>query len=66
MISKEDMEDVLADFIPPAYEHEIRLQNLVAALECTSKKMVPRRFQIENTKLISEIRELKTVLGEKG
>jgi AAA+ superfamily predicted ATPase len=66
MISKEDMEEVLADFIPPAYEHEIRLQNLVAALECTSKRMVPRRFQVENTKLINEIRELKTMLGERG
>jgi hypothetical protein len=28
--------------------------------------MVPRRFQIENTKLINEIRDLKTILGEKG
>jgi AAA+ superfamily predicted ATPase len=66
MISKEDMEEVLTDFIPPAYEHEIRLQNLVAALECTSKRMIPRRFQIENTKLINEIRELKAILGERG
>jgi SpoVK/Ycf46/Vps4 family AAA+-type ATPase len=66
MISKEDMEEVLTDFIPPAYEHEIRLQNLVAALECTSKKMVPRRFRIENTKLVNEIRDLKAILGERG
>jgi SpoVK/Ycf46/Vps4 family AAA+-type ATPase len=66
MISREDMEEVLTDFIPPAYEHEIRLQNLVAALECTSKRMVPRRFQIENTKLISEIWNLKAMLGERG
>jgi ATP-dependent Zn protease len=66
MISREDMEDIMADFIPPAYEREIRLQNLVASLECTSKKMVPKRFQIENTKLINEIRELKSLLGERG
>ena len=65
MISKEDMEEIMADFIPPAYEHEIRLQNLVASLECTSKKMVPKRFQIENTRLVSEIRELKILLGER-
>jgi hypothetical protein len=38
----------------------------VAALECTSRKMVPKRFQIESTKLINEIRELKTLLGERG
>jgi SpoVK/Ycf46/Vps4 family AAA+-type ATPase len=66
MISKEDMEEVMADFIPPAYEHEIRLQNLVASLECTSKKMVPKRFQIENTKLVNEILELKLLLGERA
>ena len=65
MISRLDLEDVMADFIPPAYEHEIRLQNLVASLECTSKKMVPKRFQIENTKLVNEILELKLLLGER-
>jgi hypothetical protein len=27
---------------------------------------VPKRFQIENTKLINEIRELKAMLGERG
>jgi ATP-dependent Zn protease len=66
MISREDMEEVMADFIPPAYEHEIRLQNLVASLECTSKKMVPKRFQIENSKLVNEILELKLLLGERN
>ena len=65
MISQTDMEEIMADFIPPAYEHEIRLQNLVASLECTSKKMVPKRFQIENTKLVNEIMELKLLLGER-
>ena len=65
MISPEDMEEVMADYIPPAYEHEIRLQNLVASLECTSKRMVPKRFQIENTKLVNEILELKLLLGER-
>ena len=66
MISRQDMEEVMADFIPPAYEHEIRLQNLVASLECTSKKMVPKRFRIENTKLVNEIHELKMLLGERA
>ncbi|AEF82891.1 ATP-binding protein [Leadbettera azotonutricia] len=66
MVSRQDMEDIMADFVPPAYEREIRLQNLVASLECTSKKMVPKRFQIESTKLINEIRELKSLLGERG
>jgi len=65
MISRQDMEEVMEDFIPPAYPHDIRLQNLVAAVECTSKKMVPRRFLLDNTQMVREIQELKTLLGER-
>jgi ATP-dependent Zn protease len=65
MISKKDMEEVMEDFIPPTYPHAIRLQNLVAAVECTSKKMVPKRFQLDNTRMVQEIQELKTLLGER-
>ena len=66
MISKQDMEEVMDDFIPPQYPHAIRLQNLVAAVECTSKKMVPRRFHLDNTQMVREIQELKTLLGERS
>jgi hypothetical protein len=55
----------MEDFIPPQYPHAIRLQNLVAAVECTSKKMVPKRFQLDNTQMVKEIQELKTLLGER-
>jgi len=65
MISKPDMEEVMEDFIPPQYPHAIRLQNLVAAVECTSKKMVPKRFQLDNSQMVREIQELKTLLGER-
>ncbi len=65
-ISRDDLEETFADFVPPAYPHEIELQNLVAVLECTSREMVPKRFQnLERAKLIDEIRELKTLLGER-
>jgi ATP-dependent 26S proteasome regulatory subunit len=65
-VSREDMEDVMGDFIPAAYPHEIELQNLVAVLECTSKEMIPRRFQnLERTKLVNTIQELKLLLGER-
>jgi SpoVK/Ycf46/Vps4 family AAA+-type ATPase len=65
-VSREDMEEALADFIPPAYPHEIELQNLVAVLECTSKEMVPRRYRNpDRTKLVQEIQELKSLLGER-
>jgi SpoVK/Ycf46/Vps4 family AAA+-type ATPase len=64
-ITKEDMQETMTDFIPPAYPHEIELQNLVAVLECTSKEMVPKRFQnLDRTKLVQNILELKSLLGE--
>jgi ATP-dependent 26S proteasome regulatory subunit len=66
-VAREDMEEAMNDFIPPAYPHEIELQNLVAVLECTSKEMIPRRFQnLDRTKLVKDIQELKSLLGERG
>jgi ATP-dependent 26S proteasome regulatory subunit len=65
-VTREDMEEALGDFVPPAYPYEIELQNLVAVLECTSKEMVPRRFQnLDRTKLVKDIQELKSLLGER-
>jgi ATP-dependent 26S proteasome regulatory subunit len=65
-VTREDMEETMADFVPPAYPHEIELQNLVAVLECTSKEMVPRRLQnLDRTKLVKDISELKALLGER-
>ncbi|MDR1174375.1 MAG: AAA family ATPase [Treponema sp.] len=65
-ISREDMEEVMENYNPPAYPHEIRLQNLVAVRECTSKRMVPKRFQMDDTRLMKEIQELKVLSGERG
>ncbi len=66
-VTKEDLEEALGDFVPPAYPFEIELQNLVAVLECTSKEMVPRRFQnLDRTKLVRDIQELKALIGERG
>jgi len=67
IISQDDLENTLKDFVPPSYPHEIELQNLVAVLECTSREMVPTRFQnLERPKLVAQILELKTLLGEHG
>lgn len=66
IITKEDLEQTIRDFIPPAYPHEIELQNLVAVLECTSREMVPKRFRnMDRGKLVTEIQQLKTLLGER-
>ena len=65
-VTREDLEDTMADFVPPAYPHEIELQNLVAVIECTSKEMVPKRFQnLDRSRLVKDIQELKSLLGER-
>jgi ATP-dependent 26S proteasome regulatory subunit len=65
-VTKGDLDETMMDFVPPAYPHEIELQNLVSVLECTSKEMVPKRFQnLDRNKLVSEIQQLKILLGEK-
>ncbi|MDR3249177.1 MAG: AAA family ATPase, partial [Treponema sp.] len=66
-VTREDMEEVMGDFVPAAYPHEIELQNLVAVLECTSKEMIPKHFQnMDRTKLVNTILELKLLLGERN
>lgn len=65
-VRREDMEEAMGDFVPAAYPHEVELQNLVAVLECTSKEMIPARFQkLPRSKVISDIQELKALLGER-
>ena len=44
-IDIEDLKAALEDFIPPSYPTEIELQNLVAFLECTSKSLLPEKYQ---------------------
>jgi len=64
-ITKKDLMETMHDFVPPAYPHEIDLQNLVAVLECTSREMVPKRFRnLDRGKLVSDIQQLKVLLGE--
>jgi AAA+ superfamily predicted ATPase len=44
-IGIDDLKAALEDFIPPSYPTEIELQNLVAFLECTSKSLLPEKYQ---------------------
>jgi AAA+ superfamily predicted ATPase len=66
IISVADLDETIRDFNPPSYPHEIELQNLVAVLECTSREMIPKRFQnLERARLVAEIQELKVLMGER-
>lgn len=65
IVTKSDLEQTIRDFIPPTYPHEIELQNLVAILECTSRQMIPKKYQnLDRLQLAKNIQELKKLLGE--
>lgn len=65
MITEADLLATIRDFLPPTYPYEIELQNLVATLECTSKELIPKRYQNKSrSALIEEISQLKQILGE--
>lgn len=67
MITEDDLTEVIADFLPPTYSYDIELQNLVAALECTSKELIPKRYQNKDRgSLLADINQLKQILGETG
>lgn len=65
IVTREDLEETIKDFIPPSYPYEIELQNLVAVLECTSREMVPAKYRkMDRSSLAREIQELKQLLGD--
>jgi len=64
-VDADDLKSALEDFIPPSYPTEIELQNLVAVLECTSKKLLPQKFRdMDRTEVIRRARELTALIRE--
>ena len=64
MITENDLQETIRDFLPPTYPHEIELQNLVATLECTSKELIPKKYHNKDrATLVAEINQLKQLLG---
>jgi len=60
----EVIRETLADFIPPTYPEEVELMNYVAVLECTSKELLPKRFQdMSRADIIAKIEEIKALKG---
>jgi SpoVK/Ycf46/Vps4 family AAA+-type ATPase len=65
-VKREDMEQAMGDFVPVDNASAVELQNLVAVLECTSREMIPSRFQkMPRSKIIDDIQKLKAALGER-
>jgi len=63
-VTPQVLDATLEDFLPPNYPEEIELQTLSAVIECTSKKMLPKRYQqMERSKIMQRIEELKLSVG---
>jgi SpoVK/Ycf46/Vps4 family AAA+-type ATPase len=64
-VTPEDVQKIIADFVPPSYPLEIELQNLAAVQECTSRELLPENFRsLDRDVITSRIRELKLMLAE--
>ncbi len=61
-VSQEDLKAVLEDFLPPSYPTEIELQTLVAALECTSRNLLPKAYRdADRAELVRRVNELQSL-----
>lgn len=66
-VTKEILEEVVDDFIPPSYPLEIELQTLAAVLECTSRAMLPERYrEMEREAVVRRVEQLKALIGAGG
>ncbi len=64
-VSKQDLIDTFADFVPPSYPLEVELQTLVAVAECTSRGLLPATWAMKpRDEITTRIRELKLLLSE--
>ncbi len=63
-VTPEILDLALNDFLPPTYPEEIELQTLSAVIECTSKELLPERYQeMDRGEILSKIEELKYRIG---
>ena len=65
-VTREVLEAVVEDFLPPTYPLQVELQNLVAVMECTSRSMLPERFRnLDREATVRRVEELKGLIGER-
>lgn len=61
IVTPEILDKILDDFLPPTYPQEIELQTLAAVAECTSKSLLPERFQnLSRDKILKQIDKIKS------
>lgn len=63
-VTPDVLDAALADFLPPTYPEEVELQTLSAVIECTSKELLPERYQeMDRSEVLDKIEELKYRIG---
>lgn len=62
-VTREILQEVVDDFIPPTYPEEVELQTLAAVLECTSQALLPERFRsMDRESIVRRVQELKRLV----
>jgi len=63
-VTPEVLDLALNDFLPPTYPEEVELQTLSAVIECTSKELLPERYQeMDRGEILEKIEDLKLRVG---
>ncbi len=63
-VTPQILQEVVDDFLPPTYPLEIELQTLVAALECTSRELLPEPLQnMDREAMLARVEALKQFLA---
>ncbi|MEM7248902.1 MAG: AAA family ATPase [Acidobacteriota bacterium] len=62
-VTKKDLTEIFADFLPATDPLAIELQTLAAVLECTSRALVPEEYrEVSSSELASRLIELKALV----
>jgi AAA+ superfamily predicted ATPase len=66
-LSAKLLQELIADFQPPAYPAELEYQRLIAAFECTSRQLLPPDLaNLSHDAIAQRLSELRAVLGRQG
>ena len=66
-LSAKLLQELIADFQPPAYPAELEYQRLIAAFECTSRQLLPADLvALSHDAIAQRLSELRGVLGRLG
>lgn len=62
-VTKELLQEVVDDFIPPTYPLAVELQTLAAVLECTSQALLPEKYRtMDREAIVRRVDELKKLV----